>query len=105
MWWPETGSNRRRRPFQGRALPLSYLAFRERKQPHARRARSHCVSTHRLKEENSHAEDVHLRAVENDSASIARVGRKLKRLRGDVFTFCRLRPSYPARCYRYPQLL
>ena len=25
-WWPETGSNRRRRPFQGRALPLSYLA-------------------------------------------------------------------------------
>jgi hypothetical protein len=26
MWWPETGSNRRRRPFQGRALPLSYLA-------------------------------------------------------------------------------
>ena len=27
MWWPETGSNRRRRPFQGRALPLSYLAF------------------------------------------------------------------------------
>ena len=27
-WWPETGSNRRRRPFQGRALPLSYLALR-----------------------------------------------------------------------------
>ena len=27
MWWPETGSNRRRRPFQGRALPLSYLAL------------------------------------------------------------------------------
>jgi hypothetical protein len=26
-WWPETGSNRRRRPFQGRALPLSYLAL------------------------------------------------------------------------------
>ncbi len=26
MWWPETGLNRRRRPFQGRALPLSYLA-------------------------------------------------------------------------------
>ena len=26
-WWPETGSNRRRRPFQGRALPLSYLAM------------------------------------------------------------------------------
>src|ERR1017187_10060146 len=25
-WWPETGLNRRRRPFQGRALPLSYLA-------------------------------------------------------------------------------
>jgi hypothetical protein len=25
-WWPGTGSNRRRRPFQGRALPLSYLA-------------------------------------------------------------------------------
>jgi hypothetical protein len=27
VWWPETGSNRRRRPFQGRALPLSYLAL------------------------------------------------------------------------------
>jgi hypothetical protein len=26
MWWPGTGLNRRRRPFQGRALPLSYLA-------------------------------------------------------------------------------
>ncbi len=26
-WWPETGLNRRRRPFQGRALPLSYLAL------------------------------------------------------------------------------
>jgi hypothetical protein len=26
LWWPGTGSNRRRRPFQGRALPLSYLA-------------------------------------------------------------------------------
>jgi hypothetical protein len=26
-WWPGTGSNRRRRPFQGRALPLSYLAL------------------------------------------------------------------------------
>ena len=25
-WWPGTGLNRRRRPFQGRALPLSYLA-------------------------------------------------------------------------------
>jgi hypothetical protein len=29
-WWPETGSNRRRRPFQGRALPLSYLALANR---------------------------------------------------------------------------
>ncbi len=26
LWWPGTGLNRRRRPFQGRALPLSYLA-------------------------------------------------------------------------------
>ena len=26
-WWPGTGLNRRRRPFQGRALPLSYLAL------------------------------------------------------------------------------
>src|SRR6185437_1169560 len=26
-WWPGTGLNRRRRPFQGRALPLSYLAW------------------------------------------------------------------------------
>jgi hypothetical protein len=25
-WWPGTDLNRRRRPFQGRALPLSYLA-------------------------------------------------------------------------------
>ncbi len=25
-WWPGTESNRRRQPFQGCALPLSYLA-------------------------------------------------------------------------------
>ena len=29
VWWPGTGSNRRRQPFQGCALPLSYLAIRE----------------------------------------------------------------------------
>src|ERR1019366_8470727 len=28
-WWPGTGSNRRRQPFQGCALPLSYLAVLE----------------------------------------------------------------------------
>ena len=26
MWWPGTELNRRRQPFQGCALPLSYLA-------------------------------------------------------------------------------
>ncbi len=26
-WWPERDLNPRRRPFQGRALPLSYLAL------------------------------------------------------------------------------
>ena len=34
-WWPGTGSNRRRRPFQGRALPLSYLALAFIQTPHS----------------------------------------------------------------------
>jgi adenosine deaminase len=51
MWWPETGSNRRRRPFQGRALPLSYLAlafFRERAHQAAKIARRARASQLRL---------------------------------------------------------
>jgi hypothetical protein len=38
-WWPETGSNRRRRPFQGRALPLSYLALAWKQQRMGRQVR------------------------------------------------------------------
>ena len=39
-WWPGTGLNRRRRPFQGRALPLSYLASVEKCSCPPRRTRS-----------------------------------------------------------------
>jgi hypothetical protein len=46
-WWPETGSNRRRRPFQGRALPLSYLASEN---PRALLSHELCLSLQRQAE-------------------------------------------------------